>query len=331
MDFDWVPGRGIAGAWPKGQGEGAKRPEVAQWITQPRTWHRGSREAVMKHQALPGHTAAFVNYTSFSRGINGVMVDVAGLRGDVGAGDFRFRVGSDDDPAGWDPGPAPQSITVRPGAGMGNSDRITLIWPDGAIQKQWLEVTVLATAHTGLAEADVFYFGNAVGESGNSATDAKVNAFDMLAARNNQRHFLDPAPIDFPFDYNRDRRVNVFDMLIARNNTTHFLNALKLITVPAGKGGVGTESAIPLHSAGNPAASTMKLNTDDYAPRTERHRLYDAVLAQSDPQPSERREPSADKLAWLHEFDQMRTQEQRDREDDSSEAIVDRLLATWGP
>ena len=36
---------------------------------------------------------------------------------------------------------------------------------------------------------------------------------------------------------NRDQRVNVFDMLIARNHATHFLNALKLISVPDGKGG----------------------------------------------------------------------------------------------
>ena len=51
VDFDWVLARGIAGSWPSGQGDGAKRPEVAQWITQPRKWHRGFREAVKKHEA----------------------------------------------------------------------------------------------------------------------------------------------------------------------------------------------------------------------------------------------------------------------------------------
>ena len=44
-------------------------------------------------------------------------------------------------------------------------------------------VTVLANETTGLAQPDVFYFGNAIGESGNSTTDAKVNAFDMLGNR----------------------------------------------------------------------------------------------------------------------------------------------------
>src|SRR5256885_305653 len=34
--------------------------------------------AVDKNALLPGETAGFVNYTSYSRGINGVAVDVAG-------------------------------------------------------------------------------------------------------------------------------------------------------------------------------------------------------------------------------------------------------------
>ncbi len=123
-------------------------------------------------------------------------------------------------------------MNVRRYEGVNGADRVTLIWPDNAIQKNWLLVTVLATENTTLAEPDVFYFGNAPGETGNSATDAKVNAFDMLGARDNPRSFLDPAPIDFAFDFDRDARVNAIDMLIARDNPTTFLSALKLITVP---------------------------------------------------------------------------------------------------
>ena len=63
-------------------------------------------------------------------------------------------------------GAAPTRITVRPGAGQDGADRITLIWADNAIRNSWLQVTVLATDATGLAANDVFYFGNAVGESG---------------------------------------------------------------------------------------------------------------------------------------------------------------------
>ncbi|MBN2475534.1 MAG: VCBS repeat-containing protein [Pirellulales bacterium] len=181
---------------------------------------------------MPGQTAGFANYTSYSRGINGLMVDIAGLTDTPTASDFLLKVGNSSDPLAWQDAPQPQSISVRPGAGFGGSDRVTLLWNDYAIQKQWLQVTVLATVRTGLDAADVFYFGNAVAEAGNSTADAKVNATDMLLARNNPRAFLNPAPIDFLYDYNRDARVNATDMLLARNNQTHFLNALRLIEAP---------------------------------------------------------------------------------------------------
>lgn len=35
--------------------------------------------ATDKQALLPGQTASFTNYTSYSKGINGVMVDIAGL------------------------------------------------------------------------------------------------------------------------------------------------------------------------------------------------------------------------------------------------------------
>ena len=170
-----------------------------------------------------------------------------------GVDDFRFRVGNDEEPDSWPVAPSPSVLVFWPGEGVGGSDRITLIWPDHAIQKQWLQVTVLATEATGLAEEDVFYFGNAIAETGNSATDAKVNAFDMLAARDNQRNFLNPAPIDFAYDFNRDARVNSVDMLIARNNQTHFLNALKLITAPGGAKTGAPEPGPEVHPTNGPA------------------------------------------------------------------------------
>ena len=37
------------------------------------------------------------------------------------------------------------------------------------------------------------------------------------------------AEITFPYDFNRDTRVNATDMLIARNNTTNYFTALRLI------------------------------------------------------------------------------------------------------
>ena len=50
-----------------------------------------------------------------------------------------------------------------------------MIWPDGAIINQWIEVMVLATANTGLAADDVFYLGSAVG---NCDGDGEVGSSD---------------------------------------------------------------------------------------------------------------------------------------------------------
>ena len=106
--------------------------------------------AIDKSALLPGSNASFANYTSYSCGINGLMLDIADLTGTPTAADFILKVGNDNTPSGWVPAPAPISITVRPGAGVNGSSRVTLIWANNAIQKQWLQVTVKATAATGL-------------------------------------------------------------------------------------------------------------------------------------------------------------------------------------
>jgi len=205
--------------------------------------------ATDKEALLPGHTASFANYTSFNRGINGILIDITDLPDDavLNGDDFEFRVGNGDDLNTWIAAPNPALIAVSTDGGTGGSDRVQITWADNDIQNQWLEVTVLANFDTRLSENDVFYFGNAIGETGNSPTDAKVNATDLLLARNNPRGFLNSAPIDFSCDFNRDARVNATDLLIARNNQTHFLDALKLITVsgsPVKAGTAGADSSL---------------------------------------------------------------------------------------
>jgi hypothetical protein len=184
-----------------------------------------------KSALLPGQSATFANYTSYSRGINGLMVDIAGLPTDhLTAADFEFRVGNSNTPGAWTTAVAPTSISVRLGAGVSGSARVEIIWPDGAIQKEWLQVTVKATPNTGLTTADVFYFGNAVGESGNTASDAIVDAVDAQGAQNNP---LNPAPIASIYDFNRDGLVSAADATLATSNATTAATALKLIATPA--------------------------------------------------------------------------------------------------
>jgi hypothetical protein len=118
--------------------------------------------ATDKSALLPGAVATFTNYTSYSRGINGIMVDLQYFDGapahhstpSISAADLQFRVGNDNQPENWTNAPTPLAVTVRTGAGIGGSDRVTIIWADNAIQKQWLAVKVLATANTAVAAVD---------------------------------------------------------------------------------------------------------------------------------------------------------------------------------
>jgi hypothetical protein len=192
--------------------------------------------ATDKVALLPGGTATFANYTSYSRGINGIMVDIAGLPVDaaLSAADFVFRAGNDNNPGAWALAAPPTGISIRRSVGANGSDRVTIIWADGAVRKTWLQVTVKANANTGLATEDVFYFGNAVGEAGNSTANAQVTSADEMAARSHMRGASNPAPVNYRWDYNRDRRVNSADQLLARNNKTTAANDLNLISVPGG-------------------------------------------------------------------------------------------------
>ena len=182
--------------------------------------------ATNKFALLPTGTADFTNYTSYSKGINGIMIDATGTGGAASASDFTFKVGNDSTTSGWSAGPAPASVAIRPGAGDSGSDRITITFADGAIVGKWLEVTYIAAS-------DVFYFGNAPGETGNSVTDAEVTPTDEVYVRNNPATLaVSSASISHAGDFNRDKKVGPTDQIIGRNNGTNSSTALQLITVP---------------------------------------------------------------------------------------------------
>ena len=185
--------------------------------------------ATDKQALSAGSTATFANYTSYSKGINGIMIDIVGLSFAPNASDFQFKVGNDSSPSGWATAPAPVSITRRVGAGSESSDRVTIIWADNAIEKQWLEVT--AKVSLGIPSDEVFYIGNAIGETGNSASDAQVTPTDEVAVRNNPASLgVNPAGVTNLYDFNRDRKVGPTDSIISRNNGTNSSTALGLIT-----------------------------------------------------------------------------------------------------
>ncbi len=192
-------------------------------------WTDHDAVAVDKTALLPGQSATSSNYISYTRGLNGVMIDVANL-GDavqLNASDFTFQTGNDDEPDLWpELGTAPE-VLVRTGVGIGASDRVILSWPDNTIQNTWLQVTMKATVNTGLHAADVFYFGNAIGDTLNPTASVHVNAFDFGAVRENVTGL---AAIDNPYDLNRDAIVDGADLAVVRDRVTTFLSAIRLIS-----------------------------------------------------------------------------------------------------
>jgi hypothetical protein len=181
-----------------------------------------------KAALLPGATATPANYSGSLKGINGIMIDVAGLPATgVTAADFTFAMGNDDAPDGWAAAPTPTSVTVRPGAGANGSDRITLIWDDGAIVNQWLKVSVGANVNTGLAAPDVFYFGNLIGDTGNNPSAFAVTIADIGLVRSLNGQAAD---VTSAADFNRSGQISIADVAIGQANNGHTLTVL---TAPA--------------------------------------------------------------------------------------------------
>ena len=150
--------------------------------------------------------------------MNGIIVDLGGLPASVTpqASDFTFKMGNSSTPGSWSAAPAPTSFLLRPGPN--GVTRVEFMWADGAIRNTWLQVTVAASATTGLTAPDLFYYGNSVGETGDNPANATDDTTDFLTTSTSLQSFLNPAPMTNTMDFNRDGRVDATDQIIARNS-----------------------------------------------------------------------------------------------------------------
>ena len=169
---------------------------------------------------LPGGgVAVAANITSFSRGINGIMIDLSSgvNHAGISAADFVFKVGNNNSPNLWAAAPAPSAISVIPGGGVGGADRVEITWASGVIKNQWLEVQVLPTANTGLAATDVHFWGNKIADS---ASSSPAGTFDTTSTDSAQVNATIGAgkPITDLRDYNRDGAVTSTDAAIVAAN-----------------------------------------------------------------------------------------------------------------
>ena len=151
------------------------------------------------------------------------MIDIAGLTGTPTASDFIFRVGTTGDPSTWAAAPTPSAISVRSGAGVNGSSRVEVTWADGSIENEWLQVTVKADSVTGLAGADVFYWGNKQGDATGDGIDNSADLQQVLADNTG------PWPVTKSDDFNKDTFVNSADLQIVNfySNTL-----IPMITTP---------------------------------------------------------------------------------------------------
>jgi hypothetical protein len=187
--------------------------------------------ATDKAAYLPGAgVATSANTTNYSRGINGIMVDLsAGVtHTGITASDFVFKVGNNNTPSAWAAAPAPAAISVIAGGGIGGSDRVIITWATGSITNKWLEVRVLATANTSLSAADVHFWGNKIGDS---FTSSGADTFNTTSTDAAQVFATIGAskPITDLRDYNRDGQVNSTDAAIV---FAHIGNLVRISVSP---------------------------------------------------------------------------------------------------
>tara|TARA_R110002049_G_scaffold185580_3_gene353828 strand:+ start:61123 stop:65544 length:4422 start_codon:yes stop_codon:yes gene_type:complete len=191
-------------------------------------------------------TATFANYSGFDEGINGIMIDIAGLPATPVADDFEFTVGNDDAPDGWSLLGVTPTISVRAGEGTSGSDRVTLIFPNDSITNTWLEITVLATGPGSIVDTtDVFYFGNILGEVGVGSTT--VNSTDFGSVSASFTPIFPPGtiePVTAPQDVNKDGKVNSTDAgFISANFTPIFPPGQEVKLITPGGAAVGPIAA----------------------------------------------------------------------------------------
>ena len=232
--------------------------------------------ATDKQALLPGQTATFQNYTNYSNGINGIIIDIANLVYLPRVDDFSFLVGNGD-PGGWSAAPTPTFVNAYPGRGPGGSTQITVTWADNVIQNEWLKVTLFAQPHLNLQADDVFYFGNDIGETGNAAGSTAVDTADQLAVRSHGTA-AGGAGITNLYDLNRDKQVDSQDELIARTHRSG-LSQLKLMTAPAAAAGGGAISSVVDTSLSDMSTIVSPLSLAVSVPNSNRQTTVDAALA----------------------------------------------------
>ncbi|MEQ1826241.1 MAG: S8 family serine peptidase [Pirellula sp.] len=181
------------------------------------------------------------NIVNWERGINAVVLDVAGLVSNtLTASDFSFRVApvgasGQVTPNTWLNAPIPASINVIPGTSS-TPARVFLDWPANAIMNTWLQIIVNANSNTGLLNREVFYIGHAMADVSGAST-YRVTAVDLSAVQSAISTAIVSA--SDPRDFNKDRRVTAFDLSFVQSRVATTVLLSDIVVPAAGSAGEG--------------------------------------------------------------------------------------------
>ncbi len=193
------------------------------------------------------------NLINYSRGINGAVLDIAGLTAtSLSSTDFLFRVAPSDasgvvNPSTWSLAPEPIAIVVTPGS-EATSARVRLEWADNAIENTWLQILILANANTGLSQRQAFYLGHALADVDQVGPTFRVSTNDLVIVRAGVGNNI--VEVNDQRDINKDRRISTLDVSLLRSRVSNAV-LLREILVPAagseeeGEGNRGGLLAIP--------------------------------------------------------------------------------------
>ena len=191
---------------------------------------------VIANSGTTAQALTFANLVNTTRGINGLVFDVAGLAASsLTASDFVFRMSptgafneAANPPSSWVAAPAPTLIHVTAGTATAPA-RVRLEWADNAIANRWLQIKVLANANTGLTSPQVFYIGHLYGEVNGVVSGGvfSVSIGDATAIRPNVGF---AAPVTSPFDLDKSGSVSIGDITGMRPRVG--IANLRVITIP---------------------------------------------------------------------------------------------------
>lgn len=230
-------------------------------------------------------TLSFANVINSSKGINGLVFDVAGLASsNLTASDITFRMSPQgafneaaNPPSAWPAALPPSLIDVTAG-NASTPSRVRIEWVDNQIQNRWLQIKIAANANTGLRESQVYYVGHLLGET--TGTLSSGSYLVQIADINLIRPEVGTsAVVSSVVDITKNGLIQISDITAMRAAVGQ--GQLRNITIPPagsggeGEGGLGGNSSMqqaPLPEASTPTSpSQVRIE-----PRLAQHR-YDVL------------------------------------------------------